>query len=168
MDAWRSTSANGAEQLGGVAMGDGFLDTLTEPLTPKEYIENESRLEDGKRVVLPDVPRCQSRELTLAFTIEGEGPTLAAKRSSFLRRRGLFLRLMHAGRVVLRVPAYGDEMTFHPADGEAVGGEAVQSGQCYRLVYTGRGSEYALNPIRTFCKMMLKFTEPNPADRAGV
>ena len=33
----------------GVRMGDGFLDALTEPLTLKENIENESRLEHGKR-----------------------------------------------------------------------------------------------------------------------
>lgn len=44
----------------GVKMGDDFIDTLTEPLTLKEHIENESRLEHGKRVVVDDNPKFAS------------------------------------------------------------------------------------------------------------
>ena len=52
----------------GVRMDDGFLTALCAPCTMKEYIENESRLEHGKRVVT-DNAKVASREVTLAFTI---------------------------------------------------------------------------------------------------
>lgn len=55
----------------GVRMGDGFLDALTEPLTLKENIENESRLEHGKRIIVDANPKIASRELLLDFTITG-------------------------------------------------------------------------------------------------
>lgn len=32
----------------GVRMGDGFLDAICSPLPLKEFVENTSRLEDGK------------------------------------------------------------------------------------------------------------------------
>ena len=35
----------------GVNMGDGFLDALDAPLQMKEYIDNERRLEQGKRMI---------------------------------------------------------------------------------------------------------------------
>ena len=36
----------------GVRMGDGFLDTIGAPAPMKEFIENKSRLEHGKRVIV--------------------------------------------------------------------------------------------------------------------
>ena len=35
----------------GVCMGEGFLDSIDAPAPMKDYIENESRLEHGKRVI---------------------------------------------------------------------------------------------------------------------
>ena len=54
----------------GVRMGDGFLDAIDGFNQMKDYIENESRLEHGKRVITDNV-KVDSREITLQFTIEG-------------------------------------------------------------------------------------------------
>lgn len=54
----------------GVRMGDGFLDTIGAPAPMKEFIENKSRLEHGKRVIVSN-SKLDEREITLSFTIEG-------------------------------------------------------------------------------------------------
>lgn len=54
----------------GVRMGDGFLDAIDGLNQMKDYIEDESRLEHGKRVIT-DNAKVDSREITLQFTIEG-------------------------------------------------------------------------------------------------
>jgi hypothetical protein len=80
-----------------------------------------------------------SRELTLDFTVEG------ADETDFLSKKTAFLTLMYGGEVSIRVPTLGDEV--------------------YHLVYRGKGGEYGINYNRTFCHMILKFTEPNPYNR---
>ena len=50
--------------------GDGFLDALGASAPMKEFIENKSRLEHGKRVIINN-PKVDEREITLSFTIEG-------------------------------------------------------------------------------------------------
>ena len=125
----------------GVKMGDGFLDTLTEPLTPKDPIENESRLENGKRVVLDQNNiKFKSRELTLDFTIEGRTP------EEFTEHKRKFLEAMYKVDVSIQVPRESDDV--------------------YHLIFKGKGTEYGMNYQRTFCHMVLKFEEPNPMDRA--
>lgn len=121
----------------GAAMGEGFLDALSEPLTPKAYIENSSRLEDGKRVVVGTV-RFESRTLNLDFTITG------SSEADFKAKKKAFLAEMYKGEVSINVPILGE--TYH-------------------LTYKGKGSTYALSPARNFCHMVLKFEEPNPSDR---
>ena len=66
---------NGREALKewGVRMGDNFLDVLGAPVPLKEFIENKSRLEHGKQVLM-DNPKLDERELTLVFTVEGDSP----------------------------------------------------------------------------------------------
>lgn len=123
----------------GVRMGEGFLDALTEPLSLKENIENESRLEHGKRVVVEETPKYQSRDVVLDFTIRGSSPT------DFRAKKNAFLALMYKGEITLEVPQ--------------------ESSDVYHLIYRSKGSEYSMNPQRTFCHMMLKFEEPNPAHR---
>lgn len=54
----------------GVRMGDGFLDAIDGFNEMKDYIEDESRLEHGKRVITENA-KVDSREVTLQFTIEG-------------------------------------------------------------------------------------------------
>lgn len=123
----------------GVRMGDGFLDALTEPLTLKENIENESRLEHGKRIIIDENPKIASRELLLDFTITG------SSKEDFLQKKNSFLALMYKGEITLQVPQ--------------------ESPDVYHLIYRSKGTDYGMNAQRTFCHMMLKFVEPNPANR---
>lgn len=123
----------------GVRMGEGFLDALTEPLDMKDYIENESRLEHGKRIIILDTPRVKSRDVTLDFTICGSSP------EDFLKKKNGFLALIYGGEITLQVPQVSDDV--------------------YYLIYSGKGAEYGMNANRTFCHMMLKFLEPNPMRR---
>lgn len=122
----------------GVNMGEGFLDTLDAPLPMKDYIENDSRLEHGKRMLTTDA-RVDSRELTLEFTIMGND------QADYRNKRKTFLSELQQGAFTLSVPALGEEV--------------------YHLVYTGKNISYDISLDRTFGRMSSKFTEPNPADR---
>lgn len=124
----------------GVRMGDGFVDTLTEPLSLKENVENESRLEHGKRVIVDKKPKYASREILLDFTITG------ISSEDFLNKKNGFLTIMYKGKIKLEVPQVNNDV--------------------YNLIYRGKGTDYGMNVQRTFCHMMLKFEEPNPANRA--
>ena len=57
----------------GIRMGDGFLDAIFAPEPLKEFIENKSRLNNGKQVVYNN-PKIDERDVTLVFTLEGETP----------------------------------------------------------------------------------------------
>lgn len=123
----------------GVNMGDGFLDALDAPLQMKEYIENESRLEPGKRMITANA-KVDSREITLGFTIMG------TSESDYRTKRKAFLSELQAGAFTVKVPILGADV--------------------YKLVYTGRSINYGLSADRTFGHFTMKATEPNPADRA--
>lgn len=142
---------NGVDaRIFGVRMGENFISTLTEPLTPKEYIENESRMEHGKRIELANYgenPRTKqrmlmmaSREVTLEFVIWG------ATETDFQANKTDFLDRIYAGAVDVAVPRV--------------------SADIYHLYYLGKGAEYNLNVSRTMCRMSLKFCEPNPMSRS--
>lgn len=123
----------------GVRMGDGFLDALDAPLPMKDYIENESRLEHGKRVITTGA-RVDSREVTLGFTIAG------TSESDYRAKKKAFLSELQQGLFTVEVPALGEEV--------------------YRLVYTGKSVSYGLSLGRTFGHFSMKATEPDPTDRA--
>lgn len=128
----------------GVRMGYGFLEALNTPLEPKGYISNEMRNEHGKTFVVQDnqgnsLIRFKSRDLTLTFTIEG-------KNTEELERRKLaFYNVLYQGELTLKVPQNNENV--------------------YHLLYNGKPSAYAHNIQRTFCKVSLKFIEPNPMNR---
>lgn len=128
----------------GIRMGDGFLNTLDEPLTNKPYISNNSRLSDGVRITSTDIPKRASRDATLVFTLEGDTP------SAMRTQKKSFFNLIdkHNGLLVLTVPELGEDV--------------------FRLYYQGKVSEYSLSLDRCFCKLALKFTEPNPTDRTPI
>ena len=123
----------------GVNMGDGFLDALDAPLQMKEYIEDESRLEHGKRMITANA-KVDSREITLGFTIMG------ASEGDYRSKRKAFFSELQAGTFTVNVPKLGADI--------------------YKLVYTGRSVNYGLSADRTFGHFTMKATEPNPADRA--
>lgn len=123
----------------GVRMGDGFLDAIDGFNQMKDYIENESRLEHGKRVIT-DNARVDSREITLQFTIEGDSE------SDYRTKKKAFQTELEKGAVSIKVPVLGSEV--------------------YKLVYLGKSISYGLSLDRCFGKVSSKFEEPNPADRS--
>lgn len=125
-----------AYAIWGVRMGDGFLDKLGEPSSMKEFVENKSRLEHGKRVVI-DNPKVDERDLTLTFTIEGRSE------SDFHTKKVAFYEELYKGKVDIQVPASGNEI--------------------YHLIYLGKSASYAQSIDRTFGKVVAKFNEPNPS-----
>lgn len=122
----------------GVRMGDNFLDKLGEPAPMKEFIENKSRLEHGKRVIV-NAPKVDERDLTLGFTIEGSSP------SDYQAKKNAFYEELYKGVIDIKVPANGDEV--------------------YHLIYLGKSITYGQNVARTFGKVSAKFCEPNPGNR---
>lgn len=122
----------------GVNMGEGFISALDSFVPMKDYIENESRLEHGKRVIVSN-PKMASREMTLRFTIKG------SSESDYRAKRKAFETELQKINVLIKVPAIGEE-TYH-------------------LLYLGKSVSYALNLSRTFSTMSSKFEEPNPMNR---
>jgi hypothetical protein len=123
----------------GVRMGDGFLDAIDGFNEMKDYIEDESRLEHGKRVIT-DNAKVDSREITLQFTIEG------VSESDYRTKKKSFQTEMEKGAVNIKVPALGNEV--------------------YKLVYSGKSVSYGLSLDRCFGKVSSKFEEPNPMNRS--
>lgn len=123
----------------GVRMGDGFLDAIDGFNEMKDYIENESRLEHGKRVIT-DNAKVDSREITLQFTIEG------SSESDYRSKKKSFQTELEKGAVNIKVPVLGNEV--------------------YKLVYLGKSVSYGLSLDRCFGKVSSKFEEPNPMDRS--
>lgn len=123
----------------GVRMGEGFLDSIDGFNQMKDYIENESRLEHGKRVIT-DNAKVDSREITLQFTIEG------SSESDYRTKKKAFQTELEKGAVNIKVPALGSDV--------------------YKLVYLGKNVSYGFSLDRRFCKISSKFCEPNPTDRS--
>lgn len=123
----------------GVRMGDGFLDSIDGFNQMKDYIENESRLEHGKRVIT-DNAKVDSREITLQFTIEG------SSESDYRMKKKAFQTELEKGTVNIKIPALGSEI--------------------YKLIYLGKSLSYGLSYDRCFGKVSSKFSEPNPMDRS--
>lgn len=124
----------------GVNMGEGFLDTIDSFVPMKEYIENDSRLEHGKRILVVE-PRVAARDLTLRFTIKGNTP------EDFRVKRKAFETELQQSKVDVKVPALGEDV--------------------YHLIYLGKSVSYGMNISRTFCTVSSKFEEPNPMDRTA-
>jgi len=122
----------------GVNMGKDFINIIDSFAPMKDYIENDSRLEHGKRVLVIE-PRVSSREMTLHFTIMGDSE------EDFRAKRKAFEVEMRKGQIDISIPSLGNEI--------------------YHLIYLGKSISYALNTSRTFCTIASKFEEPNPMDR---
>lgn len=162
-----------ARKRWGVGMGDEFLNALDEPLTPKTPISSESRLEDGKRIILDPAPKWQSRDLTLDFTIQGvDEDDMRIKKSNFIRA-------LQRGTAKQLVGGYAEDgtTTGEPADYTGLVSLSVPKAEVlrnddgtpcvYRLVYLGKGNTYGLSASRCLCHIMFKFAEPDPTDRGA-
>lgn len=131
---------NGKDALStwGVRMGNGFIDALDSPLSTKEYIENESRMENGKRILAKNV-KLASRVVTLPFTIEG------SSQLDYQSKKKSFESELYNGYLTVQVPG--------------------NSSDIFKLYYKGQSSSYGQNKERTFGKFSAKFEEANPDDR---
>lgn len=120
-----------------VAMGDSFIENLLLPAGNKDFIENESRLENGKRVITNN-PKVASRDVTLTFNIHGDTTT------EYLTNYAAFVAVLQAGTVKIRVPAIN--MTFN-------------------LIYK-KSTSFNIGRARMDSSLAVKFEEPDPTDRA--
>jgi len=130
----------------GVRMGKGFIDALLAFPPMKENIESKSRLNNGKKVII-DKQRNDSRDLTLSFTIQGDGTTLPEVQTSLVTRKAAFRTELEKGKVCIKVPALGSEI--------------------YRLVYTGKSVTHSMSLNRVICTLTCKFEEPDPSNRGS-
>ena len=121
----------------GACMGDGFLDAIFAPVPTKAFIENKSRLKNGKQVIHND-PKVDERDVTLTFNLEGSTP------EDYLRKYKKFKEELSKGLIAIEVPVLAET---------------------YRLTYQ-KSTTFAMNIERTFAKISVKFNEPNPADRS--
>lgn len=121
----------------GVNMGDNFLNVLLMPPPVKDYIENKSRLENGKNINLSN-KKADERDMTLTFTIQGY------TQSDYIANYKAFMGEMSSGLVSIQVPILGSDI-YH--------------------VYYKNAVSYAMSLDRTFSKIAMKVCEPNPANR---
>lgn len=121
----------------GVRMGDNFLDAIFAPVPTKAFIENKSRLQDGKQIIYNN-PKADERDVTITFNLEGSTP------EDYLRKYKKFKEELSKGLIAIEVPVLAET---------------------YRLTYQ-KSTTFAMNIERTFAKISVKFNEPNPADRS--
>lgn len=119
-----------------VAMGESFIENLLLPAGNKDFIENESRLENGKRVIYNN-PKVASRDVTLTFNIHGDTTM------EYLSNYAAFVAVLQAGAVKIRVPAIN--MTFN-------------------LIYK-KANSFNIGRARMDSSLAVKFEEPDPTDR---
>lgn len=119
-----------------VAMGESFIENLLLPAGNKDFIENESRLENGKRVITTN-PKVASRDVTLTFNVHGDTTT------EYLSNYVAFVAVLQAGAVKIRVPAI--KMTFN-------------------LIYN-KANSFNIGRARMDSSLAVKFEEPDPTDR---
>lgn len=76
---------------------EGTLEALLTPAPMKEYIKNDSRRENGLRLI-PANAKVAAREVSIPFLIEGSG------RVDFLLKYKSFVNELYKGNIVLQVP----------------------------------------------------------------
>jgi len=122
----------------GITLIRGWREALKKILTPKDYITNSSRLEDGERITIPtkDVIRYQSQNISIQFMLEGSSA------SDYLDKLDSFQEAI-AGVIKLRVPCLRNiVITLVYSDVSKYGDYGDKKG-----IFT------------------LKFIEPNPKNR---
>lgn len=121
----------------GMSMGDGFIENMLIPSAMKPFVENASRLEHGKRVLV-NSPKVEPREVTVTFHIQGKTET------EYMGHYKQFLNELQGGTIHIKIPKVGNEV--------------------YKLIYQ-RATSFTQNYKRTSSKLSVKFEEPNPMDR---
>lgn len=125
-----------AYQTWGISMDDTSLSELMTPPANKAFIENESRLQHGKRVVTAN-PKLDQRNLTLQINLT------ATTETQFFARYSGFCRELATGLLHIKTK--------------------YQPGVVYKTIYLScsQFSQF----MRGIGKFSLKLCEPNPTDR---
>ena len=120
----------------GISMEDTALSALMTPAPMKEFIENTSRLEHGKRVVTAN-PRVDERNITLEIHLT------ARDKDTFFSRYLSFCEELATGVLNIRTKYQPDVM--------------------YKTIYQScnQFSQF----MQGIAKFSLKLCEPNPTDR---
>ena len=120
----------------GISMDDTSLSSLMTPPPSKQFIENKSRLEHGKRVIRTN-PKVDERDLTLQINLT------AKNEEQFFARYLSFCVELETGSLNIRT-IYQPEIL-------------------YRTTYVScqQFSQF----MRGIGKFVLKLNEPNPKDR---
>lgn len=122
----------------GVTLTRGWREALLKPAAVKDYSKNDSRLEDGIRIIAKkEYAKKKERDIQLSFLLEGESET------QYLANYEKFLNdIAYSGMIYLKVPVMN---------------------KVFKLVYTDcqKFGDFGLEKGN----FTLKLTEPNPADR---
>lgn len=122
---------NGKDAISiGVRMGEGFINELRNFYPMKEYVTNESRLENGRRIIYGQGKK-DYREVSLIFTVEADNPDI------FSRNLQSFEDILYGERVQIEVPQRGLK----------------------RILTYRKSTNFAGSYDNTFCKVMVRFTE---------
>ncbi len=123
---------------------DGTLNTLLKPAAPKKLITNENSAINGVMVVsTPSKRRVDKQDISLSFLI-GSTSLIDLRRDIDTLTQVLIAGKNNSGVNELVLP---------------------ELEQCYRLIYSSISS-YANFGLDGKAKITIKFTEPNPANRA--
>lgn len=127
-----------AYQTWGVSMNEEALSLLMTPASAKPFIENKSRLNNGKSVIVNNA-RVDERQITLVFNMS------ASSQSQFLTRYNSFVSELQGGTVNIST-------SFLP-------------NVVFRCVYISctQFSEFMMG----LAKFYVRLEEPNPANRAA-
>lgn len=120
----------------GISMDDTSLSALMTPASNKDFIENKSRLEHGKRVLVSN-PKLEERSLTLQINLT------ALNEEQFFARYNSFCEELATGILNIKTK--------------------YQPNVMYRTIYLScsQFSQF----MRGIGKFVLKLNEPNPKDR---
>lgn len=122
----------------GISLSNTALSALMTPVPNKDYVENESRLEHGKRILNVN-PKMSDRTVTIFFNL------IASDEVDFFRKYGKFCTdVLQTGEVEIKT-------SFQPT-------------VVYRMKYISCNQFTQF--MRGIAKFSLKLVEPNPDNRA--
>ena len=126
-----------ADEKWGISLGESSLSELMTPRANKEFIENESRLQHGKQILVAN-PKVEARNLTLQLNLT------AATKSAFFDKYNLFCKEVLATGVLNIETGYQEEVV-------------------YKTIYVScsQFSQF----MQGIAKFSLKLIEPDPSDR---
>ena len=122
----------------GVTLTRGWREALLKPAAVKDYSKNDSRLEDGIRIIAKkEYAKKKERDIQLSFILEAESET------QYLANYEKFLNdIAYSGMIYLKVPVMNKVFKVVYTDCQKFGNFGLEKGN-----------------------FTLKLTEPNPADR---